>query len=135
MDALILTMSGRPSIVDMFDLDGEGSYRALETQVAERLASATECVISTGGGVVEHAPNMAALSRGGRVIYLRAALETIERRLEDDASRPLMRTPKHAHARFRAREPLYRRYADHLVDTDELTAPDVVRAIRRRIGR
>lgn len=58
IDLEILRLSRRRSIADIFDFDGEASYRELESRCAVSLRSAQSCVVSTGGGVIPDPANM-----------------------------------------------------------------------------
>lgn len=134
MDSEILKRSGRDSIVEIFDLDGEVSFRALETELCRELSALNDVVISTGGGVVTRAENIAHLKQNnGKIIYLRSEFETVCERLKGDTSRPLFRDKKKAQALYSERASLYLDYADEVVLTDEKDINNVVQEVLKVI--
>ena len=111
-------------IPTIFEVEGEGGFRARECSVIAELTSMHNIVLATGGGAVMHPDNRAALRRGGYVIYLRASVEDLYQRTAHDKNRPLLQTanPKARLAElFEARDPLYREVADLVVDTSRQT--------------
>lgn len=135
MDAEILKQSGRASVTEIFDLDGEARFRELEAQVAQSLSVAQNVVISCGGGVVINEANMAALSQSGTVIFLETALENIlERLLSTEHDRPLLRDRERFEQLFVLRQPLYRQFSDLTIDTDGRSASQVAEAILQAFG-
>lgn len=76
-------------------------------------------IISTGGSVVYSPPAMDRLAVLGRIIYLRANLETIKYRVMDTSTRGLaMNNNQTLDDVFSQRSPLYEKYADLVIDTD-----------------
>jgi len=129
-DDLIEARAGK-TIAAIFAEDGEAHFRDLESEVTADLHHYQHTVITTGGGVVERPENLGHLRRAGRVIYLRARPETLYGRVRGSDHRPLLRVAD-PEARIRAllasRAPSYEQ-ADRIVDTDDLTIPEVVERI------
>jgi 3-phosphoshikimate 1-carboxyvinyltransferase len=119
MDAEIVKRSGRASVTEIFDCDGEARFRTLETEVAQELSARSNLVISCGGGVVMNEANMQALAENGTVVFLEAQLDTILARLADADDRPLLRDKQQFEQLFALRQPLYRQFAQLIVVTDE----------------
>ncbi|WP_300363009.1 shikimate kinase [Hydrogenimonas sp.] len=116
-DALIETAQGK-AIPSIFHDKGEAYFRELERESAKWLA---ECVrgsiVSTGGGmptVVERLRDI------GTVVYLKLPFEKILGRItpQERERRPLFHDPAHAERLFRAREPVYEKQAQIVVDAD-----------------
>jgi shikimate dehydrogenase len=116
MDDLILKKSGRQSVAEIFEKDGESVFRKLEAQIAKELSNTNNKIISTGGGVIANAKNIANLKKNGRIIYLKDSFENIRGRLKKDKTRPLFQDLKKAKKLFQLRQPLYAKYADKIID-------------------
>lgn len=109
------------SIREHFERFGEASFRDAESREIARLSALPQAVLATGGGAVLRAENRSALrGDGNRVIYLRAQVDDLVRRLRHDTARPLLQTAdpgERLRQLFRDRDPLYREVAHHVVDT------------------
>lgn len=86
-DAEVERASGR-SIPQIFAQEGEAAFRDLEHQAVQELAGRPGQVIAAGGGTVLRADNVAALRRGGVLVFLQRPAEEIYDGL-DRQSRPL----------------------------------------------
>jgi shikimate kinase len=89
MDYTIEQQTGR-SIRDIFETDGEETFRQLETQLIESLSEQENKVVATGGGIVMNDINIAAMKSGGKVIFLHANEEQLFKFLKNDQKRPLL---------------------------------------------
>ena len=89
LDDIIVERAGKP-IPAIFAEDGEPAFRAFEAAICGELSASAGLVIAVGGGAVVSAANREALSRGGTLICLDAAPETILRRIGDDDNRPML---------------------------------------------
>lgn len=127
MDELILARSNRSSINEIFELDGEAHFRNLELEVARSLETTEQAVISTGGGVVMNPMLMEQLKNQSVTIGLNAEFSTIQKRLESDDSRPLLKDAQKAETLYRQRAPLYQQYADISIATDQKSASEVLK--------
>jgi shikimate kinase len=122
-DELIETSEGR-SIKDIFDTDGEAAFRQLETKYLNQLSELSDCVISTGGGIVLSEENRKSLLDLGRVYWLNPTLEALSERLKSDKSRPLLQNQNITEILtdlLHKREALYRACADSIIDTSDAT--------------
>jgi shikimate kinase len=94
-------------------------------------------VISVGGGLVLRAENVALLRQNGKIIYLRAKQETLEKRLADDDTRPLLQTGETLSDRIKRlldeRTPIYEDVADYIVDVDGKTPQVIAAEIEKNI--
>lgn len=134
-DAEIERRAGR-SIREIFDTDGEPTFRELERWVMADLLADSRLVIAAGGGAVLSPETRTRLRASGPVLYLRVGAETAERRIAGDAS-TAARRPALTALPFRAeieavmvaRELLYRECATATIETDGLAVAEVVEAV------
>ncbi len=118
---------------EIFATRGEEGFRLLEEEVARELSARDGLVIATGGGLVTHAPSRDAIRSNGTLIWLKASVSEIERRLGGDTTRPLLagNFRERLEALESARTEIYRACADFTVDTDGLTPEEVSDIIMR----
>jgi shikimate kinase len=76
------------SIAELFTIQGEAYFRDVESRLAARMHGLQNTVISTGGGLPITPGNLEHLKRAGAVVFLKADLEDILKRLERDTRRP-----------------------------------------------
>jgi shikimate kinase len=115
-------------ISEIFSTLGEPAFRDMETEMAEKLSTLNDVVISTGGGVVLRETNISHLRRNGRIICLMARPETVYERIKDNHDRPLLKGNDpmgKIHELLEFRMPYYRN-ADMIIDTDDLTPDEIV---------
>ncbi len=120
-DQEIMALSGRDSINEIFEQDGELKFRELELAVAQSLQHQRNIVVSTGGGVVMNKLAMDYLKQNAVTIYLDTELETTLVRLGLDSSRPLLRDKQKTAELYALRTPLYAHYSDITISTDGKT--------------
>ncbi|MFZ2991001.1 shikimate kinase [Ideonella sp.] len=113
------------SIREHFEVHGEESFRLIEARVLSDWCQRDGLLLATGGGAVLREDNRLALkSRGNQVVYLRAQVDDLVRRLKHDTQRPLLQGVDPAvrlRALFAQRDPLYRELADFVIDTGRST--------------
>ncbi len=131
-DGLIVDKHGK--ISDIFEYYGEAHFRKLETEIVKDLIKKDDLVISTGGGLVLKKENNELLQTNGKIVFLRASLETLAKRLNVDGTRPLLQTSTESIrdrlARLmRERSPVYEHVADYIVDVDGKTPEEIAREI------
>jgi shikimate kinase len=111
------------SIRAIFAAEGEAGFRDKEAVVLEELCRLQCCIIATGGGIVLRENNRALLRASGRIIWLRADVDTLWQRVRADSATAERRPPLTVGGReemeeiLRVREPLYRQCADLIVET------------------
>lgn len=88
----VIEQAAQQSIPEIFASAGEAEFRALESQVLSQLSPYTRMVIATGGGIVLDQENWWHL-RQGVVAWIDVPVEELVRRLQGDASRPLLQRP------------------------------------------
>lgn len=90
LDRLITAHDGR-SIPTIFAEDGEERFRELETKLLHRTAETDDLVVALGGGALVDDDNRTFAKEHGFVIYLKVRVDTILKRVADDATeRPLL---------------------------------------------
>ena len=110
-DVAVVNAAGK-SIPQIFAEDGEGVFRAYESECLRNLGGQTVTILSTGGGCVTREENYAHLHKNGVVFWLHRDLG----KLPTDG-RPVSQARGVA-AIAREREPLYRAFADCIVDNN-----------------
>ncbi|MDN5863703.1 MAG: shikimate kinase [Gammaproteobacteria bacterium] len=97
--------------------NGWPAFRARESDLLLAVLKRDQCVIATGGGVVEYEKNRSALAGRSRVVWLDAPIAVLQSRLSSAPARPLLGgKPNRLLADLaRQREPLYREIADFVV--------------------
>jgi shikimate kinase len=78
------------------------------------------CIVATGGSVIYSPAAMKRLKNIGEIVYLQADLETITARVAQNPERGLVMAPGQTiEGLYRERIPIYERYADMTLRTDE----------------
>ena len=121
-------------ISDIFEYYGEPHFRKLETEVVKELAGQDDLVISTGGGLVLKSENNVALQQNGKIVFLRASLQTLNKRLVVDGTRPLLQSSTESisdrlERLLKERTPIYEHVADYIVDVDGKTPLEIAKEI------
>ena len=117
------------SIPEIFSTQGESCFRALEsTQLQNALGSYP--IVATGGGIVISQKNRELLQEKATVIYLKASLETLEKRTAG-TGRPLLKNTNALAELLESREKFYEKCADFVVLVDELNPHEIAEAIIR----
>ncbi len=128
---LLLQGLERSRLQDLIDSKGEEYfYEAEEKAILSLNIEAT--VIATGGSVIYSERAMEHLKALGRVIYLHMSYETMLGRINDLTTRGIV-VKKGGTLRdmYNERLPLYRKYADDIIDCDGNTVEETVAEIVR----
>lgn len=133
LDAAIESRSGR-SIRDIFETDGEGGFRDIESQTLRDIMDrTTPCIVATGGGIVVRESNRSQLRSASAVVWMTAGVDDLEKRLEPRSGtgrghRPLLDGDRKATLERLAaeRSSLYTDVATDVVDTAGSTFDEVV---------
>jgi len=106
----------RRAISEIFAAGGERYFREREREAALTLAGRENLVVACGGGLPLCEDSIRALKEQGTVFFLRRDPgETYD--AVSMEGRPLAQDGRAAFiARFRAREPVYRRWADYVIE-------------------
>lgn len=133
-DAEIEAAAGM-SVADIFAKFGEEAFRDGERRVIQRLTDGPRMVLATGGGAFMNNQTRALLLDCATVVWLRADLDTLVRRVSRRSDRPLLqnRDPREVVAQLSTqRDPVYALAPIHVLSHD---APhdDTVDAILREL--
>ena len=130
-DGIITERHGK--ISQMFACFGEEYFRNIETEVTTELAQKEDLVISTGGGLVLREINVLSLKEKGKIIYLRAGVDTLLSRLKKDGERPLLEGEIPLEEKLKGlmekRASIYEGVADYIVDVDGKAPEQIAREI------
>lgn len=130
-DTLIQDSTGK-TITDIFVVDGEEAFRAIELKVLADVLKSENTVISLGGGapISEQAQRLITDSQS-LVIFLDVSLATAAPRVGFNRDRPLLLGNPRAQwqALSDKRRPIYERLADVVIKVDEMDVDAIVTAI------
>ncbi|HKL94955.1 MAG TPA: shikimate kinase [Haploplasma sp.] len=115
---------------ELIEKYGIDKFRELETKVLKNLHF-SEGIVACGGGIVENKINKEAMD--GTVIYLDVNNELIEKRLESDYDRPLLKTYT-IEELYTKRFLMYQHFATKNV-SNEKTVEETVDAIIALLGK
>ncbi|HVV20243.1 MAG TPA: shikimate kinase [Pseudonocardiaceae bacterium] len=135
VDDDIVRTAGK-AIADIFTVDGEPHFRALEEEAVAAGLSEHAGVLSLGGGAILSAATRALLAEH-TVVFLNVGTAEGVRRTGLSTARPLLAgvNPRATFkALLEARLPLYREVATVEVDTDELEPEQIVARVVAELG-
>lgn len=114
-DLLIQHKTGK-LLQEILDQDGIDAFLTMEEKIVSSWQG-DRSVVATGGSVVYSEQIMQALSAQGKIVYLHVPYEEIERRLSNIATRGVViKEGSSLRSIYEERLPLYRRYADLVID-------------------
>ena len=136
MDLLIEQKAGK-SIPEIFQEDGEITFRELEIEVTKEVAEMKNTVIACGGGLVLNKINIDRLRENARIVHLTASPGVILKRTSNEESeRPLLEVDNPTLTigeLLRFRKPFYERAADITINTSKLDINAVAQQIIDRL--
>ena len=130
------------TIAALFETHGEPHFRRLESSALANALARPRTILALGGGTPEQLTNRLLLEQtpGTLVVFLDAPFETLFDRcmLQSFASpdhiRPVLASPVEAEARFKSRQPLYKRLAHITLPTAALTPEEAADAILQSLS-
>lgn len=133
-DLEIIRRTGK-TLPELIEAVGVQGFLAMEGRVGASL-DCRKCVVATGGSMVYSEAAMAALGRGGVIVWLDTPVPELERRIRRSPDRGIAAAPGVSVADIAAeRQPLYARWADLRIrcagETDDVAA-QVERALQGR---
>lgn len=120
----------------IFDIEGEQGFRKRERELLDECTRRTGIVLATGGGAVLDPRNRQHLRERGVVVYLRASVDELFRRVERDRNRPLLQTDdprQRLQDLLEQREPLYDEVAHLVFDTGDMPIAQTTRILLRQL--
>ncbi len=126
------------SINNIFANKGEEYFRNIETECIKELITLNidMTVISVGGGLPMRGENQKLLKELGKIVYLRATVDTLVSRLMGDTTRPLLKggdLRQKITELFEKREATYEGIADIVIDTDNYSPKEIYNIIKERL--
>ena len=135
-DQLIEEQTGK-SITDIFVVDGEPHFRALELQTVKDVLALDSAVISLGGGapISEAAQEVLGQSHS-HIVFLDVSLATAAPRVGFNRDRPLLLGNPRAQwqALSDNRRPIYEALANDCIKVDDMSVDQVVTAIKEKLA-
>jgi shikimate kinase len=123
-DVLIQTSEKR-SLQDIVDREGYMALRRIEEKTLLGI-SLKNHVIATGGSAVYSEAAMNHMKSHGFIVFLDTDLPTLKARIHDLESRGIAMSPGQSiDDLYKERMPLYRKYADIVVDCGRLTHEEI----------
>lgn len=124
-----IEMQEKKSINDIFNDEGEESFRDMESDFLRKLSLSDEnFILSTGGGMPCFNDNAKLIKEVGVSVYLMASPDSILERLNNDTSRPLLKEGNKLEkikSLLSKREDFYKNAADIVIKTDGKSVEEI----------
>ena len=120
------------TIVDIFAMEGEESFRKKEISFLSEINQIDEAVVSTGGGIIEASVNRDLLKKEKYVVFLNASVESQFQATKDKTKRPLLNNenPRQVlESLYERRLELYKSVSNLELSPDLLSNEDIVKEI------
>jgi len=134
-DEYIESTTGK-TIKDIFEEEGEESFRKTEAETIAKLSRMDNKIISAGGGVVLRDENVKSLKSNGFLILLEATPEIIHDRIRQDEKTTQQRpslTNRNSFDEIKhlidKRQPFYENAANYTINTSYVSCEDIVEEI------
>lgn len=132
-DLLIQEETGN-GLQDILDHQGISTFLLIEESVILRWQPSAQ-VVATGGSVVYSEAAMQHLTSTGLCVYLEVPVSILEERLSNLDSRGVVRQPGQSiHDLWAERDPLYRKWADVIVENGHENHEQVVGEIQQALS-
>jgi shikimate kinase len=134
-DQVIEDETGK-NITDIFVVDGEPHFRALELQTLRKVLSFEAGVISLGGGApISEDAQEAIEQSNSHTVFLDVSLATAAPRVGFNRDRPLLLGNPRAQwqALSDNRRPIYEKLADHAIKVDDMNVNQIVAEIVKNL--
>jgi shikimate kinase len=130
------------SIEEIVKVRGWEYFRGLEKEVIKEVSDMDNLVIATGGGVVIDEDNVTSLKKKGFTVWLKADVDTIKERMEREELsgniRPSLTgvdTLDETETVLASRNPLYKKTADLVIDTAQISVKEVANLVIKEASR
>lgn len=131
-DVLIQARQGR-RLQEIINGEGLDAFRQIE-EAALLAVNCRQTVIATGGSAVYSEAGMTALKALGTIVFLDLPLAELSRRVQDMDTRGMVIDPGESFADLFARRlPLYRRWAELVVDGRDKSVEELAGEIASRL--
>lgn len=133
---LLIQRSAGKSLQAIINEDGLEAFRQLEEDILQSL-DAEQTVIATGGSAIYSDKAITSLKKSGIAVFINTPLQTLQTRIADMANRGMVISPGESFTGlFIERNPLYRKYADFVIEdqnkTVELIADEIAKNFSAR---
>lgn len=113
---IVIQQKMKKKLKDIILEQGAEYFKKIENKINSGL-NVKKCVVATGGSVVFGKDAMEHFKKIGTVVYLKASLSSLEKRLGDLDKRGVVYKPGETLLDiFNERAPLYEKYADIIID-------------------
>lgn len=130
---LLIQKEEKRLLAEIIEQDGIDGFIAAENRVNASI-EAERSVIATGGSVVYGEEAMEHLRKIGTVVYLRLSYRTLDRRLHNIKGRGVvLRDGQNLADLYEERTPLYEKYADIVIDEEELSIEETIENIQKAL--
>ena len=122
------------SIKEIFEEKGENYFREIESKYL--LRKRNSAVVSCGGGIILNKKNREFLRTNGYTIYLKSSIPTLEKRLLNKSSRPLLNNDNLKETLiniYSKRKTLYTSAANTTIITDRRSVKEVCELIIKKL--
>ena len=122
------------SIKEIFEKKGENYFREIESKYLLRKRKLA--VVSCGGGIILNKKNREFLKTNGYTIYLKSSIATLEQRLLNENSRPLLSNDNLKETLiniYTKRKTLYTSSANTTIITDRRSVKEVCELIIKKL--
>ncbi len=126
---LLIQNKYKKSLCEIISQDGLEAFKSKENDVLKE-TECENCVIATGGSAVYCEEGMENLKKNGKIVYLKLSPDEIKRRIKNIKTRGIaMKEGTTIDELYLERAPLYEKYADYIVECENLTAEECVERI------
>lgn len=136
-DAVIESRAGM-TINEFVKKNGWDEFRNLEESVIREISEMDGIIIDTGGGVILRQTNIDALKKNGTIFFLNADARILAERIKYENTRPPLTYGKEpweeVEGVLKERLPLYKKAADHIIETGEISPEKVAGRILQIIN-
>lgn len=132
----LIELKANKKITDIFVVDGEEVFRAMEFETLKEVLQESSAVISLGGGAPISPQAQDELRKSGStIIFLDVSLATAAPRVGFNRDRPLLLGNPRAQwqALSDKRRPIYEDLATHAVKVDDMNVDEIVAVIETMI--
>lgn len=122
-----IEVKNNKSINDIFKEKGENYFRQLETNALSEIKG-SEIVVACGGGIILNHENRKKISSNGKVVFLKASISSLIKRLLSNKDRPLLNDKNIENELIKIwneRKNYYNETAEIIINTDGYTPESI----------
>jgi shikimate kinase len=131
---LLIQRSADKSLQAIINEDGLEAFRQIEEDILQSL-DAEQTVIATGGSAIYSYKAITSLKKSGVAVFINTPLQTLQTRIADMANRGMVISPGESFTGlFIERNPLYRKYADFVIEDQNKTVESIADEIAKNFS-